>query len=712
MADKEFKKVNNTDISDNSERVTRASEALFLLKNFSPEDNDNIGEIPRETLRNVYGNDFEDIAILLKLEEDSTKQYFHDIMLGLEERYQQFNMNMNTHFVDLTNKITEAFKIDNNNMINTNNLGLQNEKSGLIQKYSKEYVERIKKIISMHKQIFECIKETISILFNFLDISKSLDKEKPIQEFLGKEFESIIKSWLFLKLDIEKFDFAQALNNSDLDNNFKNFIFKVCQGKNFVMNITSPKQYLFEENLNNLSSKEKEKLLATKIKNKNILRDNCNNLVKLKITNVNDADTYIEDISSFDNMKSLKFKRVSFKNRSDKFLKNCPKLEKLFICGSRNFELKMLQNLSKHLTKLSLANNGLVNFEFNNIINNYLKKSNAIRNNLEYLSFANNNLTYIDFNQMITSQKTAFFALKNLNFKKNQIYKFNIPYEYFSDLKSINCCFNSFTRDNFTSNPNILVLQGGNTFLTNINLAKKYYTDLGKKLNTYQINLNYLNLSYLPSILSHDYLSDLKINDTILLGLKKIDLSYNNITNIVFFNFIENNKGILNLKSLNLNGNKLDDLFFEIYLNLKLNNKFTKLTRLHLDDNLFGDDNVEVTYNPEEGKIINNKINKIRLLYRFIYENKVLTELTIIKNNIFNDFKILNFDKNSQNQVRKDEKGNIIINCLNSFLWKIKKELLIKSDEQNYRSSFNLKFDCQTDINQNSETFTYEYDQN
>ena len=188
---------------------------------------------------------------------------------------------------------------------------------------------------------------------------------------------------------------------------------------------------------------------------------------------------------------------------------------------SKNFELIMLQNLSKHLTKLSLANNGLVNFEFNNIINNYLKKSNAIRNNLEYLSFANNNLTYVDFNQMITSQKTAFLALKNLNFKKNQIYKFNIPFEYFSELKCINCCFNSFTRDNFSSYPNILMLQGGNPFLTNINLSKKYYNDLGKKLNSYQLNLIYLNLSYLHSVLSLDYLSDLKINDNILLGLKK-----------------------------------------------------------------------------------------------------------------------------------------------------------------------------------------------
>ena len=164
----------------------------------------------------------------------------------------------------------------------------------------------------MHKQIFECIKETIEILFNFLDISKSLDKEKPIQEFLGKEFNNIIKSWLFLKLDIEKFDVAQALNDSNLDNNFKNFIFKVCQGKNFVMNITCPKQYLYEENNNNLSSKIKEKLMAEKIKNKNILRDNCNNLVKLKMTNIIDADTYLEDITSFDNLKSLKFKNVLF----------------------------------------------------------------------------------------------------------------------------------------------------------------------------------------------------------------------------------------------------------------------------------------------------------------------------------------------------------------------------------------------------------------
>lgn len=698
----EIQQTNN--ISRGSDLSNKEPDSYVLLKNFNQDEEESNSEIPRETLRSVYGNDFEDLAVILKNEEDNNKLYFHEIMTGLEERYQQFNINMNTHFIDLTNKITEAFKIDNNSNIQNNNLNNQNAKSALIQKYSREYIERIKKIINMHRQISDCIKETISILFNFLDISKSLDKEKPIQEFLGKEFKKIIKSWMFLKLDIEKFDFAQALNESDLDNNFKNFIFKICQGKNFVMNITSPKQYLFEEKLN-LPSNIQEKLTAEKIKNKNILRDNCNNLVKLKMTNVLEADTYLEDITSFDNMKSLKFKRVTFKNKSETFLKNCQKLEKLSISGSRNFELKMLQNLSKHLTKLSLSNNGLVNFEFKNIMDNYLKMSNSIRHNLEYLSFSNNNLTYINLSEIISNQRSKFLALQNLNLQKNRIYKLSIPFEFFPEIKCINCCFNSFTKDDFSVYPNIIVLQGGNTFLSNINNSKKYYTDLGKKLNTFQINLIYLNLSYMASILSNEFLSNLKINDSILLGLKKLDLSYNNITNIVFFNFVENNKGILNLKSLNLNGNKLDDLFFEIYLNLKLNIIFTKLTRLHLDSNLIGDERIEVTYNPKEGNLSNNKINKIRLLYRFISENKVLTELSIIKNTIFNDFQLLNFYKHSENQIKKDKNGNIIINCLNSFLLKIKTELLIKGEEQNYRSSFNLIFDCQTDINQNSENY-------
>jgi hypothetical protein len=119
------------------------------------------------------------------------------------------------------------------------------------------------------------------------------------------------------------------------------------------------------------------------------------------------------------------------------------------------------------LTSLSLSNNNLVDFEFNIIMNDYLKKSSSLRNNLEYLSFAKNDLTYINLNDII-NQKSSFHALKNLDLSKNSIYKLNIPFEYFSELKCINICNNNFSRNYFNNiDKDIVVLQSGNLFLSN-----------------------------------------------------------------------------------------------------------------------------------------------------------------------------------------------------------------------------------------------------
>ena len=248
-------------------------------------------------------------------------------------------------------------------------------------------------------------------------------------------------------------------------------------------------------------------------------------------------------------------------------------------------------------------------------------------------------------------------------------------------------------------------------FLSNFNLANNYFNDIKVKLNKYPTKLIYLNLSFIPNLISNEYFAKLEINDTILLGLKKINFSYNNITNEAFFEFIKNNKGLLNLKSLNLKGNKINDLFLEEYLNLKLNYKFTKLKKINLDENLLGNDEVAISPLQEEGdnENLGQKIYKIRLLYKFITENKSLIQMSITKNNIFQTFKIFNVYQNCENNFKVDRKGKIIINCLNSFLLKIKKELLLKSDEgQNdyNRNKFNLKFDCNSDNDLNSENFT------
>jgi hypothetical protein len=410
-------------------------------------------------------------------------------------------------------------------------------------------------------------------------------------------------------------------------------------------------------------------------------------------------------------MKSLKLKNVSFKSNNAEILKNFPNLNKLYINNSKNLDIQILQNLSQNLTSLTLSNNDLVDFEFNTIMNDYLKKSNSLRNNLEYLSFSNNNLSYINLNDII-DQKSSFFALKKMDFSKNSIYKFDIPFEYFPEIKFINLCYNNFSRNYFNNiNKDIFVLLNGNMFLSNFNLANNYFNDIKVKLNKYPTKLIYLNLSFIPNLISNEYFAKLEINDTILLGLKKINFSYNNITNEAFFEFIKNNKGLLNLKSLNLKGNKINDLFLEEYLNLKLNYKFTKLKKINLDENLLGNDEIAISPLQEEGDNENfgQKIYKIRLLYKFITENKSLIQMSITKNNIFQTFKIFNVYQNCENNFKVDRKGKIIINCLNSFLLKIKKELLLKSDEgQNdyNRNKFNLKFDCNSDNDLNSENFT------
>ena len=676
-----------------------------------PEENFNfndVNDIPRETIMNIYGEDFENLISLLNEEEIIIKDYFIEAQRNINEKYNIFKEKIHSYLKYLTNKITTLFDLENNNAIinNNNSQNKENQKLLLIKKYSKDNIKKIENIINIQKQMMKSIKETMNIFLNFFDISNSLDKEKPIHDFINKEFKNIINSWMLLKLNLEKLDLAKALNNSGLDNNLKNFIMKIYKRKNFVMNISKPNEYS-----KNSTAKDKEKLKPEKNRYKNILKENYNNLLKLEMNNINDVDNYFDEIKSFENMKSLKLKNVNFKRKNNEFLKNFNKIKKLNITNAKNLEIKMLENLSDNLTSLSLSNNNLVDFEFNIIMNDYLKKSKNLRNNLEYLSFSKNDLSYINLNDII-DQKSQFYALKSIDFSNNSLYKLNIPFEYFSSLKCINICYNNFSKNYFNNiDKDIIVLQSGNLFLSNLNLANYYFSDINKKLNKYPIKLVYLNLSFIPDLISNDYFSKLEINDTILLELKKLNLSYNNITNVTFFQFIKNNKGLLNLKNLNLKGNKLNDLFFEEYLNLKLNNIFTNLKKINLEENLLGDDDVVVTQINEEGdnEIEDNKIHKIRALYKFISENKSLIYMSITKNNIFEPFKIFNFYQKYEGNTKINSKGKIIINNLNSFILKIKNELLIQNDKKNNdyaKNKFNLKFDCKSDNDLNSELFT------
>ncbi len=675
---------------------------LYAENNENEENdkNENENEISRSTIKNVYGEDYDQILRAFKRMEDKAKTYFKEVIEKLETKYEEFNSNIHKHFLEVTNKFTEAFKLDEENV--------NEQKSNLIQKYSKEYLDQLIKIVNMEEQILQSIKETIAILLNSLDISKTLDKEKPIQHFLEKEFTNIINSWLFIKLDMEKFNFAKTINNSGLDNKFKDFLYKVCQGKNFIMNI-GPTQMIYDE----LTEFGYEELNDNDII---MISDNYKNLTRLKINKTRNADSYFNVVKDFPKLNYLKFNNVSFSNDRSKYtiLKKCPALEKLIINGANDFEIKMLENLSKNITKLIFSNNNFINNDFLTIMNSYIIKSDSMRRNLLLLSFSNNCITNVDLESLVRS-KQRFYSLKELDFHKNRINKFTINSENFPELRTINCCYNKFSSSSFYGCNDILTLLSGNLYLTNFKVCKNYYSKLSKQLNEYKISLTHLSISYLPNGFCDNYLSNIIINDNILMSLKKIDLSYNNLTCDTLFNFFNNNKRCLYLRKLNLCGNKLDDTFFERYLNLKLYNIFTRLQKINLNDNLIGGSNTINTDNlgpelpiitKEENKM---DVYKLRLIYKFIEANKNLSQLCISKNPM-NSKSVISLDVDMESisaLLKKDDMDHYIINDFYSFIVKIITELLKNNDEKVNRGHFNLKFDVGDTININSETFKY-----
>ena len=104
-------------------------------------------------------------------------------------------------------------------------------------------------------------------------------------------------------------------------------------------------------------------------------------------------------------------------------------------------------------------------------------------------------------------------------------------------------------------------------------------------------------------------------------------------------------------------------------------------------------------------------IYKLRLLYKFIEENKKLTKLNITKNPIKDKLIIKNEPGGAANfneeYIKRDNNDNIIINCFFSFLIKIKNELFSKEDYKIYRNEFVIIFDCKSLFNLNSETYPF-----
>ena len=680
---------------------------IINIKNFDQNNNEKIYDLWRDKnffeaknindkniLNNIYGKEIFILIDELSKFKENSNVFMKKTDEELNIKYDHFKNEILKYLNSTTNQIFNAFHLDLTN--------IKEENLKIIQGFAQDKIIFLNKVLTLYKQIIEIIQQNFLILKNFLQ-NFDLNQEYPLQDFFTKEFDNITTSWLFLKLDLEKFDFKNVIEESSLNMNYKEFLMKECHEKNSEMNIILPEIKQNSGKVADIKEKYKDKI--------KLISDNSSHLVKLNFTNVPVIEEFLGTVK-YDNLKKLKLKNSYILN--NEIFNQFSSLNKLSIKYCPNLDTYIFHNINLlNLKQLILDKNGFVNEDFDNLIVNFLLKSQDLLNNLEILSFAYNNISNIDFNRCLSTSKNVFNSLNTLVLRNNEIYRIFLDINYFPELKLLDVCNNNLTSNYFNelnnTNNNIIILQSGNFFLMDDVFCEQYYNNLQNKLsNINNCSLKNLFLSYIPTIYSSSFFNKLKINHALLINLQTLNLSYNGLSCDIFFSFIEKNKECLNLRTLNLIGNELDDTFFEKYLNFGLNKIFSNLNKLYLSDNKIGN-NSEINFKDEDPiskRDFEKDIYKLRLMYQFIVENKSLKILTINKNPISEKYKVLYETDEFLNdtEIVNDKNGKIIINCFYSFLLKIKNELQDRCD-------FNIEFDCIYDINLNSQNYPYDRQQ-
>ena len=645
----------------------------------------NTFEVNNDEYNNIYGQEYFDIESKLSSIKEDSKLYFESFSNQYSQKYEKLTNKYHSYFAKLSEKIKNVFELKSKE---ANNEKAYKKQLKIIQNYSKEYLKKFNKILIVHEQIFDNIKQNMNILLNYFDImSEAINLNNPINLFLDKELKNIINNWMFLKISSENYNIRNVIENKEIDKKFKKFLFDVCENKNYYKYVNPLK---YENDKASEYSSDKNNLRLNEIK-----ISNCQN--------------YFNKDVSYPNLKSLYIKKSFFENN---IIEKFPNIEKIYINSCYRINIGIFETLSNNITELNLDKNGFINSDFIKIFSEYIMKNDNIRKKIKYLSFKDNNINKVDFNQIVFNAKYTFHSLQEVDFSENKIYKFLFEPQFFPSLKIINLCYNNFSTVHFKEFNNILIMQSGNPFLLDDTLCLNYYSELEKKLNRNFPPTKNLCISYIPKNISINFISSIKIGTNFLINLTYLDLSFNHITSETFFYFIENNKRCLNIKHFNLTGNELNDTFFVKFIFNKYYEIFDKLEILNLNLNFIGDDS-DIDYEDnitieEKFKLYEKIIHKLRLIYDFIKLNKNLKQLSVTRNPLCEYFKIKEVSEDEIDEnLFYDENDKIKINGFNSFLLKIKNELNPEVDTE--RKQMNIIFDCDSDINKNSSKFDFEH---
>ena len=554
------------------------------------------------------------ISSQIDLFQNETQTYLQTQLNSINQMYSSFKNSVSFFILRKMQNINEVINI--------------NEPNVQVHKYVYANVsQHIHKLFDIHNKIISNLKENINILTAFLQIDKYLYKNKPPEEFIISNLNNIHSNWLFSKLDFSQYNLNSFFHNELLNQQVMQYINAYPENKFTSYKLTKDNNNNTSSTTKHYSSETDAKTTNTENKDHVILQKNKNILHKLQIANLKDFANVFPEGTIFEKINKLTMNFCPLKFIS-LYHKNLPSLSNLSLthCTADINEFDILRSFQFRLQKLSIVKMEITTSTFNKIMSLLINNA-ELRNNVTHLSFAENYITIVDFSQFLFLPN-KMHKLQELNFEKNQIYKFQHNPELTPQLKVINMSVNAFGKSYFTQfkKEKTFLFLSNNIYLTNKANNKQYYDLLKYQLENIDYHLDYLTLNGLFTKETRKHLPDIHIHKSIQISVRKLDLSNCSLDDETLINFFKVNPGFLELRYLRLNDNYLSDNFFQLFVQHNLSENLPKLKHVLL------------TSNEIEGE-------KISSITNFILYNKALTRLVLLRNPLSKKLRLVKKDK-------------------------------------------------------------------
>ena len=551
-----FKDYQNLDKGPALEDINNGKNRKNTINDLKIQNEDDISKAITNKLEEIKNNSISRISNSINKYKTNYEIYKKKITKFIEEKEDKLSQIINNNF---KNEVILKYVIDN-------------------------IFNRINHIIEINDNIMNNIEDNFELLNNFLENSELIDQKKPREYYLNNNFKYILNCSL-----LNKFNFKEIDNMDIIKNNYYKYYFK----------------YLTEEK----NGEIKNTFILKKEENKK--KDNELQYINQKLNTINNLKIYGIDSVDLDkifninekqkvnnSLKKVAFKEFDFTKKMDleklkKIKMEFNKIEKIKFNKGEYFSIALVfylfLNKPDSLINLSLEKVNMSNIGFNKLMLIFKKKP-KILETLEYLSLAGNSISVVkaDIFKLDEMKDKLFKNLKIMNFRKNNIYKFEIGLNLIPKLQLLDLSSNSIITgtimENMIKAKDKLILFNDNIFITNNYINNNTYIEyLNKQFPNLKFGLKILHLEFTYDIEKQELLEKLKLSPSMKISLIKLDLSFCGITSDVLANFLKNNYGLFSLQKLKLKYNNLDSKVFEKLVSNQI--YLEKLNILDLSEN-------------------------------------------------------------------------------------------------------------------------------